>query len=201
MGLYPCLHYLQLHYLEILGTLTGLLYIIFSIKQKRVLWIFGGISSLFYMAVFFQAGLFAYMTLYFYYVAISIYGWFEWGKTREKASQSGNITRLKPGSWFITASSVLLLSLILGFVLKYTTHAELAWADAVLTSGSVIATWLLMRKVIDQWLLWIGIDVLSGFVSLYKGLYFTAVLFFIYTLLAVKGYVEWNKELTRIRRT
>jgi nicotinamide mononucleotide transporter len=66
----------------------------------------------------------------------------------------------------------------------------------LLTSGSVIATWLLMRKVIDHWLLWIGIDTLSVLVSLYKGLPFAAILFFIYTLLAIKGYFEWKKKLT-----
>jgi nicotinamide mononucleotide transporter len=197
MGFYQFLHYLQLHYLEILGTITGLIYVIYSIEQKRNLWIYGAISSFFYIAVFFQAGLFAYMTLYFYYVAVSIYGWFAWAEKRNEASGTSGITRLKTRSWFLTGSVVVLLFLILDFILKYTTHTEMAWADALLTSGSVVATWLLVRKVIDHWLLWIGIDTLSGFVSLYKGLPFAAVLFFIYTLLAIKGYFEWKKELAQ----
>ena len=197
MGLYQFLHYLQMHYFEILGTVTGLIYIIYSIEQKRILWVYGGISSLFYIIVFFQAGLFAYMTLYFYYVGISIYGWFAWGKSRDKASGARGITRLNARSWILTGCAVILLFLITGFVLNYTANSEIAWADALLTSGSIAATWLLMRKVLDHWLLWIGIDTMSGAVSLYKGLPFAAVLFFIYTLLAIKGYFEWKKELIR----
>lgn len=197
MGLYQCLYYLQLHYFEILGTITGLIYVFYSIEQKRILWFYGGISSLFYIVVFFQAGLFAYMTLYLYYTGISIYGWFAWAKPRDERSVARKITRLKTRSWILSGSIILLLFLVVGFILKYTANAELLWADALLTSGSIVATWLLMRKVIDHWLLWIGIDTLSGFVSLHKGLPFAAILFFIYTLLAIKGYFEWKKELAK----
>jgi nicotinamide mononucleotide transporter len=197
MGFYKLLHYLQLHYFEILGTITGLVYVFYSIEQKRILWLYGGISSLFYIIVFFRAGLFAYMTLYFYYTGISIVGWFAWAKPQSDKSHSIKINRLKARSWILTGSVIVLLFLVLGLVLKYTANAELLWADALLTSGSIVATWLLMRKSIDNWLLWIGIDALSGFVSLHKGLPFAAILFFIYTLLAIKGYFEWKKELTK----
>lgn len=197
MGFYQFLHYLQLHYNEILGTITGLIYVFYSIEQKRILWVYGGISSLFYIVVFFQAGLFAYMTLYFYYTGISIYGWFAWAKPKDETSGRSKITCLTTRSWILTGSVIGLLFLIVGFVLTYTANAEMVWADALMTSGSIAATWLLMRKVIDHWLLWIGIDTLSGFVSLHKGLPFAAILFFIYTLLAIKGYFEWKKEWTR----
>ncbi|MBS1234071.1 MAG: hypothetical protein H6R34_635, partial [Bacteroidetes bacterium] len=120
-------------------------------------------------------------------------------KPKDEASQGGKITRLKTRSWILTGSAIGLLFLIVGFVLKYTANAEMVWADALLTSGSIAATWLLMRKVLDHWLLWIGIDTLSGFVSLHKGLPFAAILFFIYTLLAIKGYFEWKKEWTHTR--
>jgi nicotinamide mononucleotide transporter len=201
MGLYKFLHYLQLHYFEILGTLTGLIYVFYSIEQKRILWIYGAISSLFYIVVFFRAGLFAYMTLYFYYTGISIYGWYAWAKPKEDVSNKTGITRLVKRTWILSGFVIILLFLVLFFILKLTANAEIAWADALLTSGSIVATWLLMRKVIDHWLLWIGIDILSGFVSLYKGLPFAAVLFFVYTLLAIKGYFEWKKELTQSFRT
>jgi nicotinamide mononucleotide transporter len=201
MGFYHFLHYLQMHFLEILGTLTGLIYVFYSIEQKRILWVYGGISSLFYIAVFYKAGLFAYMTLYLYYTGISIYGWFAWSKPQDEASGKSGITRLRARSWIITGSAILLLFLILEIVLKYTVNTESAWADALLTSGSIAATWLLMRKVLDHWLLWVGIDTLSGLVSLYKGLPFAAILFFIYTLLAIKGYFEWKKDMTQALQT
>ena len=197
MEFYQCLQILQNHYLEIIGTLTGLIYVFYSIEQKRILWFYGGVSSLFYIAVFYQAGLFAYMTLYFYYVGISFVGWYSWAPTPEgSALNTSGITRLKARSWLIVWVVTLLLFLILWGILKYLVKVEIPWADALLTSGSIVATWLLMRKVIDHWLLWIVIDILSGAVSLYKELPFTAILFFIYTLLAIKGYLEWKKNLT-----
>ena len=189
--------YLRDHYLEILGTLTGLVYIYYSIKKKRILWVFGGISSVFYIGVFYRAGLLAYMSLYFYYVVISIYGWFAWTPAPEsnEPEQTG-IRQMKARSWPVALAVTFLLFLILWRVLHYFSKADLIWADAFLTSGSIVATWLLVRKLIDNWLMFIVIDILSGLVSLYKGLPFAAILFFIYTLLAIKGYVEWKKELT-----
>jgi len=197
MELYYCIQYLQIHYLEILGTLTGLIYVFYSIEKKRILWFYGGVSSLFYIVVFYHAGLLAYMTLYFYYTAISIYGWYSWApKQKGKLTEAAGITRLKARSWIIVLAITLLLFLILWGILKFVAGTEIPWADALLTSGSIVATWLLMRKVIDHWILWIIIDILSGLVSIYKGLPFAAILFFIYTLLAIKGYFEWKKDLT-----
>lgn len=191
------LQYLQRHCLEILGTITGLVYIYYSIKKRRILWIFGGISSLFYIVVFYRAGLLAYMTLYFYYVVISLYGWFAWAPVREPdRTRPTDIRLLHTRSWLIVAALTLLLFVILWRVLHYLHQADLLWADALLTAGSIVATWLLMRKYIGNWILFILIDAMSAIVSLYKGLPFAAVLFFIYTLLAVKGYFEWKKELT-----
>jgi nicotinamide mononucleotide transporter len=193
-----CLQYLRNHYLEILGTLTGLIYIYYTIKRKRILWLFGGLSSLFYIGVFYRTGLLAYMSLYFYYVAISIYGWFAWAPAQDSTGKKEiSINRLKARSWALVLAVTFLLFLILWLILHYFHHAELLWADALLTAASIVATWLLTRKVIDQWLLWIVIDILSGLVSLYKGLPFAAFLFFIYTLLAIKGYAEWKKELPK----
>jgi len=189
--------YLYDHYLEILGTITGLVYVIYSIRQKRILWIYGGLSSLFYIVVFYRAGLLAYMSLYFYYVGISIYGWYTWAPSQEANSPGkGRISRLRTRSWPAVLLIITLLFLILWFILKSFDRADLLWADALLTSGSIVATWLLMRKVIDHWWLWIVIDMLSAVVSIYKGLPFAAILFFIYTLLAIKGYSEWKKELS-----
>jgi nicotinamide mononucleotide transporter len=196
MELYACFQYVQQHYLEILGTLTGLIYVIYSIERNRILWLYGGVSSLFYIIVFYQAGLLAYMTLYFYYTGISIFGWYSWtAKQKENTQNKSGMTRLNLRSWVIVSIICLLLFLILWGVLRFISSADILWADALLTSGSIVATWLLMRKVIDHWLLWIVIDILSGMVSVYKELPFAAILFFIYTLLAIKGYFEWKKDL------
>jgi nicotinamide mononucleotide transporter len=81
------------------------------------------------------------------------------------------------------------------FVLKKFTPSDMALADALLTSGGIVATWMLTQKLIEQWLFWIVIDLLSMGVMIYKELYPSAILFFVYTLLAIKGYMEWKKEM------
>jgi nicotinamide mononucleotide transporter len=198
MGYFQWFEYLQAHYLEILGTLTGLVYIFYSIEQKRILWLYGGISSVFYILVFYRSGLFAYMVLYFYYVVISFYGWYSWAPAQNEGSvKQRGITRLKTRSWPWLLVIMILMFGIIFAILKFIESAEIPMADAFLTAGSIIATWLLMRKIIDHWIIWIIIDLFTAFVSIFKGLPFAAVLFFIYTLLAIKGYLEWKKELQR----
>jgi nicotinamide mononucleotide transporter len=193
MDLYYYIRYLHLHYVEILGTITGLIYVLYAIERKRVLWIYGAISSLFYIYVFWQAGLKAYMILYAYYVGAGIYGWFSWN-SQPKGKQK-EISRLDAGRWrIIVFFSVVLYFIIIG-LLKIYNNSDIPWVDGLLTSLSIVATWLLLCKNIDNWLLWIAVDLLSAMVSAYKGLVFTTILFAVYVLLAIKGYYEWKKEI------
>jgi nicotinamide mononucleotide transporter len=190
------LRYLQLHGLEILGALTGLIYVFFSIKRKRILWIFGGLSSVLYIIVFYNVGLLAYMMLYMYYVVVSLAGWYAWAPQKaDKHGSEKRISRLGFRSWLTTMLVITVLFGLIAVILRYFDQSEALMSDAILTSASIVATWLLMRRIIDHWLVWIVIDLFSGILALFKDLPFTAFLFFIYTLLAIKGYLEWRKEL------
>jgi nicotinamide mononucleotide transporter len=84
---------------------------------------------------------------------------------------------------------------IIAFILINFTDSEIPYWDAFTTAGSFVATWMLARKIIEHWLIWIIVDSVSLGLYIYKGLYATVILFAVYTLLAVMGYIEWKKEL------
>lgn len=186
--------WLATHWVEALATITGLLYIYFSVKQKILLWFFGILNAVFLIAVYYQSGIFAYMMLQFYYLFISIYGWIHWAKG-SAGEKELPVTRVK---WEM-AMVLLLLSLVLSaaiyWALKKFTVSDIPWIDGISTAFSITATWMLARKILEHWLVWIIVD--SGLCILYitRSLYLMTILFAVYTVLAVYGYISWEKTI------
>jgi nicotinamide mononucleotide transporter len=184
------------HYVEVCGTLTGFLYLGFSIRQHFLTWPAGLLNALFYIAVFFSSKIYADMTLQFYYVAISIYGWWKW----HHGSATGNIlevTRTSRTLWVkLLAASILLFFVIAYVLVSYTDSPVPIW-DGLTTALSIVATWMLAQKKIEHWLMWVFVDAISIGLFIVKGLYPTTLLFFVYTVLAIYGYFEWRKELNQ----
>jgi nicotinamide mononucleotide transporter len=192
------LNWLQLHYLELIAVITGLLYIFYTIRENILLWLFGILSSGLYIWIFFKSGIYAYSILYVYYVLIGFYGWYNWSVKKESPEKLPESIPVHKATGRYLSSCIIvtcLLSIPLYFLLKKFTTSDMAMADALLTSGGMVATWMLTQKLIEQWLFWIIIDLLSMGVMIYKELYPSALLFLVYTLLAVKGYIAWKKEL------
>jgi nicotinamide mononucleotide transporter len=190
--------WLQQHYIEVIAVISGLLFVVYTIKEKPLLWLFGIISSGLYIWIFYQSGIYAYSLLYIYYVIIGFYGWYNW--TRKPAETSGNDGRIrihKASAVYLSVCIVItvIMAIPVYIVLGKFTDSNMALTDALLTTGGMVATWMLTRKLIEQWLFWIIIDLVSFFVMISKELYPSALLFLVYTLLAIKGYFEWKKEL------
>lgn len=197
LSLSDALLWIQQHFTEIIAVITGLLYVFFAIKGNIMLWLFGIVSSALYVGIFLNAGIFAYAILYVYYVLIGIYGWYNW---RNNAGNSENGQKNKilktPALYLgICILAIFVLAFPIYFALINFTTSDMPVTDALLTSGGMVATWMLTQKYIEQWLFWIIIDLISFGAMIYKELYPSAFLFMIYALMAVKGYVEWNKEL------
>lgn len=194
-------HWLEQHWVEIFGTITGLLYIYLSIKEKASLWIVGFLTSAAYVYVFYKSKFYADMSLQVYYLVISVYGFYYWlkgGKTVEKQSQNDNKVPIKTTSlqlWAVLFVIFLVLFVVMGYVLEHYTDSPVPWWDAFTTAASIIATWMLARKLIEQWLIWIVVDLVSMGLYIVKGLYPTSFLFFVYTILAIVGYFQWLKSL------
>ncbi|MCX6239168.1 MAG: nicotinamide riboside transporter PnuC [Bacteroidia bacterium] len=185
---------------ELSGTIFGLIYVWFSIRQSLYTWPAGIITSLLYCWIFFTAKFYAGMGLQGYYVAISIYGWWSWshGGQTGSAVEKLHVSYTDTSLWIRLFVLNLLLTLLMYYLLGRYTDSPIPFGDALTTSLSVIATWMLARKKIEHWLIWIFIDMVSAGLYLYRGLYPTVFLFMVYSVMAGIGFYEWRKEPVKV---
>lgn len=179
----------------------GLVYLYFSVNQKIWLWPTGIIASAYAVKVFYSSQLYADMGLNVYYLLISIYGWYHWLRRKDNIKhESIKISVLSLKNWLEYSFVTLLLGIGFSWVLINIPEkigmlpSSIPVWDSFLSAGSVVATWMLARKVLEQWLWWIVIDTLSVGILLYKELYFFAGLFVVNTIMAIVGYIKWKKD-------
>ena len=191
------LNYISLHWFEIIAATLGIIAIYFQIKVKPFYWIISLVVSSMYIVVYFSAKLYADMSMQFYYVVMSIYGLYVWlsgnNNSDKKTIPISKIKNFK--SWIIIVLISALSFIIIGYILKNFTDSNVPWWDSFTTSLSFVATWMLARKKIENWLVWIVVDATSVALYIYKQLYPTTILFIVLTLLAIVGYFQWKREL------
>lgn len=191
------IQYLHSHWIEIAGTLLSLIYLYLSIRQKIGLWCFGFMSAVLYAVVFFQSKFYADMSLQFYYMAVSIYGWIHW----KKGASGDNNTELKVSrtgmreALILTPVTLAILMLYYGILTSFT-DSPLPFADSFTTALSITATWMLAQKRLEHWMLWVLVNIVSAVLYLHKGLYPTAVLFLVYTIFSIVGWIQWRKVIS-----
>lgn len=185
-------------WIEIFGVVTGILYVILEVKQNRLLWPLGLITSATYVYVFFTGKFYADMGLQVYYVLISIYGWYYWSRGGER-SGSGELPVIRGDM-----KQLLILTLVFAlswtgiyFLLDRLTDSTVPLGDSFTTALAIVATWMLARKIIEHWFLWIIANLVSIALYIYKGLYPTVILYVVYTGMAVYGYLEWKRSMKR----
>jgi nicotinamide mononucleotide transporter PnuC len=193
------LEYFKNNWLEWFGVLTGLLYISLEIRQRTSMWVIGFVSSFVFVIVFFKSKLYADMVLNAYYVAMSIYGFWLWKRSGDETKITetvGEITYQNLGLWLgvILLSLATLLYLGIAGALLHFTDSPVPYGDAFPTALSLIATWMLAKKYLEQWLVWIVVNVFSIGLFVYRGLYPTAFLFVVYGVLSVVGYLKWKAD-------
>jgi nicotinamide mononucleotide transporter len=190
------LQWLALHWVEVAGTLLGITYVFLSIRQNILTWLLGLLTSLLYIYVFFSSKFYADMVLQVYYVWVSIYGWILWskGKKTGHGREELPVTLLSVKQAWRLLFVALILWLGIFAVLRYYTDSPVPFGDAFTTAFSIVATWMLARKILEHWIVWIVVDFVSLLLYLYKGLYPTSVMFVIYTAAAWWGYVEWKRS-------
>ena len=186
------------NYIEITGAVLGVLFLYFEIRQSALLWPTGILTSLFYIYIFYTAKFYADMGLQVYYVVMSIYGWYFWLKGKKQDEEVLPVVRLKANlAWKLVVITVLIFVLI-AYVLVHFTDSPLPYWDAFTTSLSIVATWMLARKILEQWWLWIIVNFVSLGLYVYKGLYPTVVLFTFYTALSYVGLRQWKVSMRQI---
>ena len=187
--------YMYTNWIEITGVILSLIYLYLSIKQKVSLWIFGFLSSALYIIVFFQTKFYADMSLQFYYLVISIYGWFNWKYGKPDSEYELPASKISSHLVLQLALSSIVIYFLYYLVLAKFTDSTIPKADSLVGMLSVIGTWMLARKLIENWLVWIVADGIATGLFYYKGLYLTSALFIIYTIMAVVGYLQWKKTI------
>jgi len=186
------------NWIELTGALLGLGSIILQIRRKASYWPVVILMVLLYIWVYFDAKFYAYMSFQFYYLAVSIYGWYYWLRHKNTGNSTGgatDIARLNKRSFLILLIITLVLFVIFYFILRWLTDSDIPLGDSFTTAVSCVATWLLAKKYIENWLFWIVSDVVSTGLYLHKELYPTAILYGSFLVLAVVGYMKWKKEL------
>jgi nicotinamide mononucleotide transporter len=182
-------------FLEYSAALTGLLGVAFTIRRSLIAWYFGFVSVLIYTYIFYQSKLYSDTLLQIFYLSFTIYGWYQW--KYEKSEKDSKVKVIRKASMKDYQTGALLTAIvttILIFIFSKT-DAENIFLDALLTAGSLWATYWMANKIIDHWLLWLIID--SAYVILYldKQLPVTALLYAIFVGMVIKGLVDWRKDL------
>ena len=180
--------------LELFGTLVGILYLWLEYRASIYLWIVSVIMPAIYLFVYYDAGLYADCGINVYYLIAAIYGWAVWrygGKNGEEDSLPITHVPVKR-VWGATAVFVVAFVGIAWLLMRYT-DSNVPWCDAFTTALSIIGMWMLARKYLEQWWVWLVVDVACVGLYLYKELYFTAVLYALYAIAAVFGWINWIK--------
>ena len=182
--------------LELVAVVTGFACVWLAARES--IWNFpmAIISCLLYVFVYYRARLYSDCYLQVLFIALSIYGWYEWLYGGSNATELG-VTHTTRREWLAGAAFVLAFTLGFGYYLQNHTDASLPHLDSFTTAGSIVAQYLLTRKRLENWLLWILVDLIYVPVLWYKELYPTSLLYALYLGLAAYGYRQWRREMAR----
>lgn len=184
--------------LELFAALVGALSVWLSVRQNIWSWPTAIVNVVLYALVFYETKLYADMGLQVIYAILSIYGWYEWlyggaGRTELRVTRTG----LRLGALLAVIAAI--GSALLGVLLRHATDAALPFMDSFLSSTSLVAQWMMTKKLLENWLVWIGVDVLYVGMFIFKGLFLTAGLYAVFLALAIKGYLDWRRSMTAQR--
>lgn len=202
--------------LEVFGFVTGLIYLLLEIRQKKIMWVVGAVSGAAYIIIFMKQQLFANMSIQVYYLLVSIYGWLAWTRIKrrskgevERRDKETNVEEMKEKICYKRADMTtlvwsfvlfLVLSVALYVFLKIIDEDPMPLLDSATFSLSIIATWWLSRCIIDQWIVWVFTDVAIAVICFHSGLVLSGILYILYSIFAVYGYYYWKRVGVRIER-
>lgn len=179
--------------LEIIGVITGLACVTLAALNIIWNWPLAIISVGVYIFIFFEQKLYADMGLQFYFLATNIYGWYFWSR-KPKTIEKIPVNRISKREILLSIIGIIVFTAALGYLLKTGTDATFPFIDSFCTACSLFAQWFLARKVIENWLIWIFVDVIYVGVYISKGLHLTAIMYAIYVFIALLGFLDWRKD-------
>ena len=180
--------------LEISGTIVGLVYLWLEYKASIYLWIAGMIMPAIYIFVYYDAGLYADTGINVYYLFAAIYGWMYWSFGSGKHGKGELPITHTPVKFILPLTLTFIVSFgIIAWILIAFTDSTVPFLDSFTTALSITGMWMLARKYVEQWLAWIGVDIISSGLYTYKELNLTSALYLLYAIIAIFGYLKWKR--------
>ena len=192
--------------LQLTGVALGLLYLWLEYRADIRLWIVGLVMPVVHGALYYKAGLYADCSMQVYYVLAGLYGWIVWHNARQRNAQTAGtpekaaaishtpLRRIPAlAGVFLAAHGALYL------LLAHFTDSTVPFWDSLTTALSIVAMWMLSRKYVEQWLVWLAADLVTVGLYLYKESPWTAALYALYSALAVAGYLRWRRQAAGMR--
>ena len=181
----------------------ALLYVVLAIREHRACWLAGMGSSLLFLGVFWRAALYMESALQLYYMAMAGYGWWAW-RPNADSTADGSPATLTIHRWplrrhLVACAGIAVLSVLNGWLLERYTGAALPYLDSAVSWGAVLSTWMLARKLLENWAYWFVIDSISLSIALGRGLTLTAGLFAVYLVLSIVGWRTWHATWLKSR--
>ena len=186
------------HWLDILGTLTGFIYIYQEYRASIFLWITGIIMPVIYLFVYYKAGLYADFGMSIYYSLAAIYGFVSWNFFKDKENNKKEERPIShyPHKYIIPSIiAFILLWEAMYLLLVHFTNSTVPVLDSWGNALSIIGLWALAKKYIEQWWIWIIVDAELSALYIYKGLPFTAILYGLYVVISIAAISKWKKMM------
>ena len=184
---------LQNSLLELAAVIFAVAYLVLAVRENSLCWYAAGISTLIFLFIFWDVKLYMESGLQIYYLGMAFYGWYQWrGANRETASL--RVSKWRAKQHVIALALIATLTFISGSLLNSGTDANLPYLDSFTTWASVVTTFMVTRKILENWFYWLVIDSVSIYLYLDRELYFTSLLFAIYIVIIFFGWFAWNRS-------
>jgi nicotinamide mononucleotide transporter len=185
--------FIQTGMLEWFGVFTGILCVWLAAKNNIYNWPIAVVSVVIYIFIFFESKLYADMGLQFYFLIMNFYGWYYWSKNKNNKQAESPVSLITKKEIMLSIAGVVVFTAVLGFLLHKNTDASFPFVDSFCTACSLIAQIFLARKVLQNWLIWIFVDIIYVGVYVSKDLYATAFMYALYVYIASVGYFDWRR--------
>lgn len=182
--------------LQIIGVALGLLYLYLEYKANIWLWVVGLIMPIVHGTLYFRQGLYADCSMQIYYILAGLYGLAMWSrKPKSEDSNPLKISTTPVRMWLGIAAIYAILHVAIYTLLVTFTDSTVPFWDSLTTALCIVAYWMLSRKYVEQWLVWLAVDVVTVGLYIYKDIPLTAALYALYSALAVAGYLRWRRMM------
>ncbi|MGK0441073.1 MAG: nicotinamide mononucleotide transporter [Pseudohongiellaceae bacterium] len=177
---------------ELAAVLFGIAYLLLAMREKISCWYAAFMSTAIYTVLFWDVSLLMDSALQVYYMAMAVYGWYQWRQPKDQVKAELAISCWRWQTHSIAIGTVILVSCLSGWLLQNNTDAAWPYLDSFTTWGAIVTTYMVAKKVLENWLYWIVIDAVAAFLYMDRGLYLTALLFAAYVVIVVFGYFQWR---------